>query len=903
MSIRNLDRLLRPRAVALIGASPRPRSVGNVVARNLKQGGFTGRIMLVNPRHDSIDGEPCFPTIAALPEVPDLGVVAAPQQAVPGIVADLAARGSRAAVVITAGFGEDKGTAGKALQQAMLDAARPHLLRIVGPNCLGIINTRIGLNASFAHMAPQAGSLAFVAQSGAVIASMIDWATPRGIGFSHLLSLGDMADVDFGDMLDYLVQDAETRSILLYVEMITHPRKFMSAARAAARVKPVIVVKAGRHAEGARAAASHTGALAGADMVYDAAFRRAGMLRVFETAELFAAAETLALAPRISGDRLAILTNGGGMGVMATDRLIDEGGRLAELSAATMAALDAVLPATWSHGNPIDIIGDADGPRYAAALTAVMAAPEVDAVLVLNCPTAVASSSEAADAVAGVAGNRPQPAVLTSWVGSAAAAEARTILSAHRMPTYDTPEEATRAFMHMVRYRANQRALMECPPSAVADPPRREDVGRLIEETLRSGGEWLPLPAVLDVLAAYGVPTVATRVARTAAEAAAAAADLAPPYALKILSPDIQHKSDVGGVALDLARPADVGAATVHMLENIARRHPAARLDGVMVQSMVRRPRAHELLLGIADDRQFGPVILFGHGGTATEVIADRAVALPPLNAVLARDLMRRTKVYRLLQGYRDRPAADLDAIAAALGGLARLAADHPAIVELDINPLLTDETGVLALDGRIRVSREAANGPSRMAIRPYPSELEGTVTLRSGHRIAIRPVRPEDAADLGGMFARCRPEDLYLRFFSGLRQVPDAMAARLSQIDYEREMALVAFAADPAAPGLGPGMLGIVHLIASPDLDSAEFAVIVRSDVKGQGLGYCLMNNIIRYAEQRGVQAIYGHVLRVNEAMTRMSHELGFVTAESEDGDLIRVQRPVTGGLADPLP
>lgn len=898
MSVRNLDKLLQPRSVALIGASRRPESVGGVVLRNLRAGGFAGPIMLVNPRHDAIDGIPCFTNASALPEAPDLAVIAAPSPAVPGIVAELADRGGRAAVVITAGFGEDKEGAGKELQRAMLEAARPYLLRIVGPNCLGIVNTRIGLNASFAHMAPKKGPLAFVAQSGAVIASMIDWATPRDIGFSHLISLGDMADVDFGDMLDYLVQDAETQAILLYIEMITSPRKFMSAARAAARLKPVIVVKAGRHVEGARAAASHTGALAGADMVYDAAFRRAGMLRVFETAELFSAAETLSLAPGIDGERLAILTNGGGMGVMATDRLIDEGGRLAELSEGTLAALNVVLPRTWSHGNPIDIIGDADGDRYAATLQALMDDANVDTVLVLNCPTAAASTVDCARKVAAVARERRQPAVLTSWVGSAAVAPARVLLAENRIPTYNTPEEAVRAFMYMVRFRANQRALMECPPSAPAEsPPRREDVRRIIASALKDGGEWLALPAALDVLAAYGIPTVATGTAKDPDAAMAVAASLAPPYALKILSADIQHKSDVRGVVLNLERPEDVDVAARRMLAHVRNLRPEARLDGFTVQSMVRRPSAHELLLGIADDRQFGPVILFGQGGTATEIVADRAVALPPLNAVLARDLMGQTKVFRLLQGYRDRPAADLDAIAAVLGRLAQLAADFPEIAELDINPLLADEAGVLALDARIRLNPSALRLPSRMAIRPYPSELETGVVLRSGDVVAIRPIRPEDATALAAMFARCSPHDLYLRFFSRLREVPNSMAVRLTQIDYEREMALV------ASPAVGEGtnrdLLGVVHLIATPDLDTAEFAVIVRSDAKGRGLGYHLMERIVLYAKQRGIQRLFGHVLKDNEAMKQMSRELGFILSEPESDGVIRVHRDLASTAA----
>ena len=887
MTTRNLEHLFRPRSVALIGASAKPRSVGAVVARNLVQGGFAGPVQFVNPRQADIEGRPSYRAVADLPSPPDLAVIATPPASVPGLIAELAAAGTRAAVVITAGFGEDRQAAGKALQQAMLDAARPSLLRIVGPNCLGILNPHCGLNASFAHSAPVKGPLAFVAQSGAVIASVMDWATPRGIGFSHVASLGDMADVDFGDMLDFLAQDGETRAVLLYVEMITNPRKFMSAARAAARIKPVVVVKAGRHDEGARAAASHTGALAGSDLVYDAAFRRAGMLRVLDLGELFSAVQTLSCGFRPNGDRLAILTNGGGMGVLATDRLIDEGGSLAVLSDATLARLDGALPRTWSHGNPVDIIGDADGPRYGAALTALLDAPEVDAVLVLNCPTAVASSTDAARAVVDVAASRDQrPAILTSWVGAAAVAEARAIMAAHGVPSYETPEEAVQAFMQVVRYRRNQRMLMEAPSARDRGPPDMARAQHIIETACTAGQAWLPLAQTLELLRCYGIPAVASRTVASLAEVAARAAELTAPLALKILSSDIQHKSDVQGVALDLADASAASAAATTMLARVQALRPEARIDGFLLQEMVRRPHAQELIVGLAEDRQFGPVVLFGHGGTATEVIGDRAIGLPPLNSVLARDLIGRTRVSRLLHGYRDRPAADLAQVADVIVRVGQLAVDFAAIVELDINPLLADEAGVIALDARVRL--KPGGRSSSLAIQPYPRGLEGVAVLSSGERVALRPVRPEDAAALGALFAHCRAEDLYLRFLSGLRRL-DELAARLTQIDYEREIAFVALGegADRAA------ILGIVHLVATPDLDSAEFGVIVRSDMKGHGLGYALMTRILAYAAERGVQEVYGHVLRGNEKMLQMSRELGFTaTSPAGDGSLLRVSR-----------
>lgn len=899
MTTRNLDRLFRPDSVVLIGASEKPGSVGAVLARNLCNGGFVGRVMMVNPRRKTVGGRPCFSDVASLPETPDLAVIATPPDTVPGLISDLAARGTRAAVVITAGFSETGQSRGQSLQQAMLHAARPELLRIIGPNCLGILLPGIGLNASFAHIQPLRGQLAFVAQSGAVLTSVLDWATPRGIGFSHIVALGDMADVDFGDMLDYLVRDNATRAILLYVEMITSPRKFMSAARAAARMKPVIVVKAGRHDESARAAASHTGALAGTDLVYDAAFRRAGMLRVYELADLFTAAETLSRHTPVGGDRLAIITNGGGIGVMATDRLIDEGGRLATLSPATLAKLEQALPPTWSHGNPIDIIGDADGPRYAAALEAVLDDPGSDAILVLNCPTAVSSSAAAARAIATVKEHHSERPILTSWVGELTATEAREILRHSNMPAYDTPETAVRAFMQMVTYGRNQRALMQVPDSRNAEVSvNRATVRGLIGAAMGEGKAWLALPDALKCLSAYGIQTVPTRFAETASAVASAAASLKPPFALKIISPDIVHKSEVGGVILDLpTREAACEAAKV-LVAHIAQACPEARIEGVAVQSMIRRTHGYELLLGIADDRQFGPVVLFGQGGTSTEIVADRAIALPPLNESLAVDLINRTRISRLLRGYRDRPAANMNAVTFVLMQISQLAIDHPEIAELDINPLLADETGVMALDARIRLAKPALPGDARFAIRAYPRELETVTLLWDGRTANVRPLRPDDAAALRRMFERTASGELYFKFLQAFQESSQALAARLTQIDYDREMAFGIFvpqANENKNRSIGPvgEVIGVVHLAMSPDHDTGELAVIVRSDMKGKGLGYFLLQHISSYAEAQGVSELHGQVHQQDTAMIKMSGELGFAINQSRGDDpFVRVSR-----------
>jgi acetyltransferase len=892
MSIRNFDRLFHPASVALIGASERPGSVGAVVARNLRRAGFRGELLFVNPHLSSLDGAPVYPSVTGLPHAPDLAVIATPPDTVPGLIAELGASGTRAAVVITAGFGE-LGEAGRALQRAALDAARPYLLRLVGPNCVGIMVPGLGLDASFSHLAPPPGDVAFVSQSGAMITAMLDWAAPRGIGFSHVVSLGDMADVDFGDMLDYLATDGQARAILLYAEGITHGRKFMSAARAAARLKPVLVLKAGRSSGGARAASSHTGMLAGSDRVYQAAFRRAGMLRVDTMEELFDAAQTLALTGTQHGERLAVLTNGGGAGVLASDAIEAAGGRLAVLSRDTVARLDQVLPRTWSRSNPVDIIGDAPGQRYAAALEGLLGDDGVDAVLVLNCPTALAAPAEAARAVVDALAAFP-PAlrrgrnVFTAWLGGQSAAAARRLFGAARLPTYDTPEEAVTGFLHRVRYERNQALLLEAPP--VRPNPAVPDIAAAkgaIAAALAAGRDWLDPGEVEAVLAAYRIPLPASRHAADPAAAVAAAQAIGFPVALKITSPDVTHKSDVGGIALGLGDADAVRAAAVALLDRVRRAKPEARLAGFLVQQMVRRPGAIELLAGLADDPVFGPVVLFGQGGTAVEIIDDSAVALPPLNPLLARAQMTQTRVWRLLQPYRGRLGVAVDAIAEILIGLGQLAAEHPEIRELDINPLLADPAGVIALDARIRVAPAALPGAARFAIAPYPTEFETTERLRDGAAVTLRPIQPEDEPLLHDLAAHMTPEDLRRRFFAPMRGLSHALAARLTQIDYDREMALVAQHAG--------AVLGVARYSADPDRLSAEYAIAVRSDWKGRGVGYLLMTRLIDVARRQGVGELVGEVLYDNRQMLAMCRELGFnLAADPDDASLVRVRKPL---------
>jgi acetyltransferase len=674
-----------------------------------------------------------------------------------------------------------------------------------------------------------------------------------------------MADVDFGDMLDYLANDDGTDAILLYIEAVTHARKFLSAARSAARAKPVIVVKAGRHEAGARAAASHTGALAGMDAVYDAAFRRAGMLRVLTLEELFDVVETLATARMPQGDSLTILTNGGGLGVLAADALMDESGELTVLSDETLAQLDDVLPVTWSHGNPIDIIGDATGARYAAALNVLLKQPEVDALLILNCPTALASSDEVTTAVIDTLPREPDKTVLTSWTGAHSTLQPRARLQARAIPTYDTPEDAVHAFVQMVNYQRNQRLLLETPPSLPEMfEPRRDAAQAVIDAALVKNQAWLTEPEAKQVLSAYGIPTVKTVVAASASEVGTLARKFGAAVAIKILSPDITHKSDVGGVCLNV-QPDQAEAAAVAMREQVQASRPDARIEGFTVQNMVLRPGAHELIVGMINDRQFGPVMLFGHGGTAVEVLNDKALALPPLNLKLARDLISRTEIYKLLCGYRDVEAADMDEIAMTLVRLSHLITDMPAIQELDINPLLADAQGIVALDARIRVAPAVGTGADRLAIRPYPKELEEIVVLPDDTRYLLRPIVPEDEASLRAAFG----------------ELPELMAARLTQIDYDRQMALVL--TDRGIPGTRD-IYAIAHLLEDPDRSRAEFIIAVAHHLLGRGLGTALMWHMIKYAIGRGIAEILSDVHSDDLPLLKFLKSQGFIAAGGPD-------------------
>ncbi|HTT08670.1 MAG TPA: bifunctional acetate--CoA ligase family protein/GNAT family N-acetyltransferase [Gammaproteobacteria bacterium] len=880
MSTLNLHQLLSPKSITLIGASDHPGSVGTVVMNNLLRGGFKGPIHPVNPKYESVAGRRAYADVAALPEVPELAVICTPAATVPALISALGERGTRAAVVLSAGFHETGGAS--PTRRELLLAAQPHGLRLLGPNCIGHLNPHIGLNASFSHVDAMTGHMAFIAQSGALCTAVIDWARANDVGFSHVVSLGDMVDVDFGDLLDFLGSDGTTHGALLYVESVTAPRKFLSAARAIARDKPVIAIKAGRSAAGARAALSHTGAMTGSYEVFESALRRAGIVLVDSIETLFDAAEALALCKHLpDGDRLAIVTNGGGPGVLAADALITQGGTLAPLSPATIQKLDAVLPAAWSRANPVDIVGDADAQRYQSALDIVIGDPDVDAVMAVNVPTALVSSADAGQAVKEVAVRSPIP-VFACWMGESTAAAARSAFEQAGIPAYATPHAALHAFLTWCEYRRTQENLSQTPVWPPEDwSPDIAAVSRIIRDALTSGREVLTEIEAKQMLTAYRFPVVETHHAADVESAVALAERMGYPVALKILSRDISHKSDVGGVALDLDSAPAVKLAAEGMLARVRASKPAARVDGFSIQRMVSRVTARELILGMTVDNVFGPVMLFGDGGTAVEVLADTAIALPPLNMHLAHDLMQRTRVYRLLRGYRHRAAANLEAIALSLVRLSQMIIDRPEIVEIDINPLLADEKGVVALDARIRVRPAQGSGVQRLAIRPYPRELEETLTLDDGEKFLIRPIRPEDEPAHRRLFEKLRPEDIYYRFFNHIREMSHAQLARYTQIDYDREMA---FIATRTIDGEGE-TLGVVRAITHADNTEAEFAVIIRPDYQKKGLGRALMEKIIRYVRERGTGVMTGQILSINYGMIALAKHCGFTVEPSPEG------------------
>lgn len=888
--------LLAPSSVALVGASEREGSLGRLVWQNLSAaatGGkrLQGKLYAVNPKHRQLFGQRCYGHLRDLPKPPDLIVVVTPARTVARIVDEAGAAGVRAAVILTSGFAE-VGTAGLALQAEMLAAARRHGLRLLGPNCLGLMRTDIGLNATFSPAPAREGKLALVSQSGAICTAILDWAGPAGIGFSSVVSLGGAADIDFGEVLDFLVADPDTDAILMYVEGIRDARRFISSLRTAARAKPVVALKVGRYAAGSNAASSHTGALVGSDAVFDAALRRCGTVRVRSYTQLFSAARILASCRHAAGERLAILTNGGGPGVLAADSAAENGVPLAALAPETLARMNAALPAQWSHGNPVDIIGDAPPERFSAATAAVLADPGVDALLVMYSPVAMTSPGDAARAVVEGARQRGRKPLLAAWLGDLRPSETRAWLEENGVPNFYTPENAVEAFSFLCAYRRNQSQLIQVPAALARTghdlAPDLAAANAIRDAALAAGRTVLTEHEGKALLRAFGIRVPPSPVVATRDEAIAAAREIGFPVALKVHSPDITHKTEVGGVRLNLQDEAMVAGAFDGIQRSVREARPEARIEGAVVQPMLRFPHSREVLIGVATDPVFGPVISFGTGGIAVEAVRDAAIGLPPLNAVLARELIDRTRAARLLAGYRDVPAADREALVTLLLGVSDMVCMLPWIRELDLNPVIAHPGGATIADARVVIDPARVQAPPRyghMAIHPYPVELEGTMRLRDGLEVPVRPIRPEDADLEARFFDGLSERSRYQRFLNLMAHLPPQMLARFTQLDYDRELALVAL--DPSSGEF----IGVGRFAPNSDGETAEFALTVGDAWQGRGVGRALLERVCDSARVAGYKTLYGHILNANRDMLGLAERLGFVES-GRDADLVTVAR-----------
>jgi acetyltransferase len=885
-----------PRSVAVVGATEREGSVGRTVLWNLISHPFGGTVYPVNPKRHQVLGIRAYERLSALPEPVDLAIIAIPAAGVPAVIQECVEAGVKGAIVLSAGF-KEIGPEGLALEKTIQQAARGKL-RLIGPNCLGIQNPHTGLNATFAAQMARPGNVGFISQSGALCTSILDWSLRENVGFSAFISLGSMLDVGWGDLIDYLGEDPHTHSIVLYMESIGDARSFLSAAREVALSKPIIVIKAGRTQAAAQAAASHTGSLTGSDAVLDAAFRRCGVLRVDRIEDLFDMAEVLAKQPRPQGPHLTILTNAGGPGVLATDALIRAGGSLAQLSPQTLEQLNQILPPHWSHGNPIDILGDAGPERFAQVLEVVLQDPGSQGCLVILTPQAMTDPTATAEKVVETwrrSGSR-QP-ILASWMGGALVDAGEQILNQAGIPTYRYPDQAARVFSYLWRFSDNLKALYETPTLPPARAVERDRVHQILSQARQQGRTLLTEVESKEILAAYGIPVVPTRVAASSEAAVEAAEAIGYPVVLKLYSHTLTHKSDVGGVQLNLPDAEAVRRAYQQIQTNVAEKAGSQHFQGVTVQPMVPT-NGYELILGSSEDPQFGPVLLFGSGGQLVEVFQDRSIGLPPLNTTLARRLMENTLIYKALKGVRGRPAVDLEALEQLLVRFSQLVAEQREIKEIDINPLLASSEGLLALDARV-ILRAEQEPPVPLAIRPYPSQY--IWPFRDG--ITIRPIRPEDEPLVLEFHRHVSDYSVYLRYFHPIQysaRIAHERLVRLCFNDYDREIALVAERQDPE-----PHLLGISRLSKKHGLpQEAEFALLVADPYPRQGIGTELLTRLIQVARCEGIQRLAGEVLSENEGMRRLCRRLGFQLLPSpEDPGLLRATLDLAAGAALPTP
>lgn len=883
-----LMQLFKPGSVALFGASEVEGALGTVVLENLRSAGFHGEVTLINPKYDSIGGEPCFPTLADSGREVDLAVIVTPAKVVPRIITDCGESGVGAAIVISANFSE-AGPKGAALEAEMLRRARRYGLRILGPNCLGVIRTDIGLNATFSAGNALPGRIAVISQSGALCTAILDWAENNDVGFSSLISTGIGADVDFGEILDFVAMDPGTDSIMLYIEGLKDSRRFMSALRAAARTKPVVIMKSGRHEQGSKAAVSHTGALVGSDAVFDSALRRAGALRVDDFTDFFATAATLSSGVRTNGNRLAVVTNAGGPGVMAADHCTDVGLTLADLGQATIEKLNAVLPESWSHNNPVDVLGDAGPERYEEAVKACLSSTNVDAVLVILTPQAQTAPSDVAERLCALRKKTRKP-VLACWMGDASVGRAREMFKQCDIPAYNTPEAAVRAFAALASYHDSQQQLLQVPgPVVQGFEPELENAEIIIENALEDGRRILNQAESKAILAAFHIPIAKSIPARSAQEAILVAQELGYPVAMKIDSPDITHKTDVGGVRLGLPSARHVRNTYQEMMTSIGKMMPEARLNGVVIEPMWTGRHGRELMIGVVRDEVFGPAVSFGLGGTLVEVLRDREVALPPLNDFLARRLISRTKAAKLLESTRGAPEVDREALVEMLLRVSELATELPAIVEMDMNPVIASPDGVIAIDARIVVApyNEAARPFDHMAIHPYPRELMQRSDLSDGTQLVIRPIRPEDAILEREFVNNLSERSKYLRFMYSLQEITPEALSRFTQIDYDREMALVAVVTEKDKDL----QVGVARYYTLADPHVCEFAIVVADDWQHRGIARRLMAALVEAARDGRHTRMVGTVLTENRRMLKFVKSLGFeMETSAEDPQLMEV-------------
>ena len=882
----NLDKIFNPKTVAIVGASDEEGTVGYALLKNFKELGFEGKVYPVNIKKSEVLGLQAYPSVEQIPEPVDLAIIATPARTVPGIVEQCGKFGIKGLIIISAGF-KEIGEEGRALEQKITELKKEYDLRIIGPNCLGVIRPSVKMNATFISKTPKPGNIAFISQSGALGSAILDYALHENIGFSNFVSIGSMMDVDFGDLIDYFGTDPKTRSILMYIEGLTDARKFMSAAKHFARTKPIILVKAGKFAESAKAAASHTGSLTGEDNIYDAAFKRAGVVRVDEIADLFNAAEVLGMQPLPNGPNLAIITNAGGPGVMATDALISRGGKVAKLSPKTMETLDAVLPHFWSHGNPVDILGDAHADRYKAAIETCLKDDGVDGILVIYTQQAVAEPVEIAKVVSEFIRSRPyqNKTILTSFLGYGAVEEANSIFSQNSIPTFTTPEQATKTYLYMYQYKRNLELLYETPEEVPVDmmAPKRP-LMVILRNAATENRELLTEAEAKHFLEYYNFPVVKTKVATTQDEAVRLAAELGYPVVLKILSPQIVHKSDAGGVALDLNSETEVREAYDRIIQRAKQYRPEAEIQGVTVQEMIKKT-GYEVIIGAKQDPLFGPVILFGMGGVGVELFKDFSLGLPPLNQTLVRRMMEETKVYQLLKGYRNVPPANIRLLEEIMVLFSQMLVDFPQLKEVDINPLFIDSVEAYAFDARILIDRqkvfERLEPHQNLVISPYPKKYEQLWTMRDGRQILLRPIKPEDEPLWDEMFQTFSEQSIRYRFFQIIKDTPHETRVRYCNIDYDREIAIVPELTEDGKRKI----LGVVRVGIEPNGKAGEIAFIVADPWQCLGLGTKMVDYAIEIAKDMKIETLYAIMLADNLRAISLMKKMGFAIEYSEDG------------------